>query len=563
MTFVFLLILIALQLLLLLYFGAQKKGMHFDEFFSYFNTNNSAGREAYDRSRVTSEQIFQDFYVKPGEQFNYPYVVKLQGYDVHPPVYYLFLHTLCSLMPGVYSIWQGVALNIFFALLTTIFWYLIAKELTENEAAAFLLTLILIVNPGVVSNVMFVRMYCLLTLWFSIVSYLHLRMEKEGIRPVYIVLNALLAYVGFLTHYFYLVFLFFIELPFAAGYLIGLKRRNGTKANEESEEKKAGEPKSGFRKEFGKLLIYYGALLAAGILAVVSFPQCLGHVHSGYRGKEVQSYLFNLSDFGYRMKFFGDLLNRYVFGGAGVLFAVFLAVMLVTAYVLMRKEKRQIPDRIFRFLKTIAIPSAGYYLLSVKASLVGDEAMMRYQLPVYGMILFGGYFLLFSSFEELHFTPRFLSSSKIPAGKGTTSEKWARVGPILAFLCLVSSSIAGISGEKVYYLYPEQAMMKETAAKYADLPCVYIYNSEDSKYLLWNDSEQLWLYDSVYFVCSENREPLTDETIRSADELIVYVSTLNEEDFGVYADLIERSNPSLRQYEKLYDAMYAEVYRFY
>ncbi len=101
----------------MLYFGSLKKGMHFDECFSYFNTNNSVGRQAYDRDFVTREDILKDFYVKPGEEFNYSYVVKLQSYDVHPPVFYILLHTVCSFMPGIFSMWQGLGLNILYTVI--------------------------------------------------------------------------------------------------------------------------------------------------------------------------------------------------------------------------------------------------------------------------------------------------------------------------------------------------------------------------------------------------------------------------------------------------------------
>ena len=48
---------------------------------------------------------------------NYKYVYDLQSYDVHPPVYYFMLHTVCSVMPGVFSMWQGIGLNILFSLI--------------------------------------------------------------------------------------------------------------------------------------------------------------------------------------------------------------------------------------------------------------------------------------------------------------------------------------------------------------------------------------------------------------------------------------------------------------
>ena len=69
-------------------------------------------------------------------------------------------------------------------------------------------------------------------------------------------------------------------------------------------------------------------------------------------------------------------------------------------------------------------------------------------------------------------------------------------------------------------------MMKKIAQEYAGDTCLYIYNNEENKYLLWNDSEQLWLYDAVYFASSENRDPIDDPKIKNADELASFANIL-------------------------------------
>ena len=61
-------ILLILQLAVLLYFGSQKQGMHFDEYYSYFTTNNSDGRAVNDRQWLNSQDMKKDFYVQDGEQ---------------------------------------------------------------------------------------------------------------------------------------------------------------------------------------------------------------------------------------------------------------------------------------------------------------------------------------------------------------------------------------------------------------------------------------------------------------------------------------------------------------
>lgn len=320
----------------LCYFGCEKKGMHFDELFSYFNTNNSVGRQVYDRTYLEREDITKDFYVEDGEEFNYSYVVTLQGYDVHPPVYYLILHTICSFTKGVFSYWQGLFANILFLSVAIVFIFLSLYEITGNSVVSFVISMFVGINTGNISNGMFIRMYALLTMWIAINIYLHIRMSKaEDLSKLswkYIILNGALAYVGFLTHYFYLVFLFLIEASFWIPKLFKIK-------------------------QYYKTIIKYAlSILIFGLLGVLSFPQCLGHVNSGYRGVEVKSNMFDLSDFGDRISFFGGLLDKFVFGKCLYLYLLLALLLLITSYCLSKKNKAKF-ENLSVFVQTILIPT--------------------------------------------------------------------------------------------------------------------------------------------------------------------------------------------------------------
>ena len=517
-------IILIVQTAVLCCFGSYKKGMHFDECFSYFNTNNSVGRGAYDRSYVTSEDIMKDFYVLPGEGFNYPYVVKLQSYDVHPPVFYLLLHTLCSFIPGVFSMWQGLALNIVYALISSVIIYFIAYEFTHKETVSFVIALSCAINPGTVCNVMYIRMYCLMSLWIVLCIYLHQKMDKyeelNNMPIKYCILSGVLAFLGFLTHYFYLVFLFFIEASFIIPRLFA------------------------FKKNIKGIIKYGLSVLLAGILGVLAYPSCLGHVHSGYRGQEVQSYLFDASDIFDRLSFFGGLANRFIFSGFMYIFVLISVLLLVAAYY-KKKRGTQTDERVGEFVKFIFIPTVGYFLVSAKCSLLGDEAMMRYQLPIYALIV--------------------LSLALIIYGCATFVFKDSKGKVIL--LCIigvvfVALNVVGLVKKNVFYLYPEQEKMNEIAQSVSDCDCVYIYNSETSKYLLWNDFKQLSYFDRVFFVNSEDMTPITEKEISESEKLVVFISTLGEKDFDEYKSFILESNENVSSGTKLYDAMYAKVYCF-
>ena len=517
-------IILAVQIIVLIYFGSLKKGMHFDECFSYFNTNNSMGREAYDRTFVSSEDIMKDFYVLDGERFNYKYVITLQSYDVHPPVFYLALHTVCSIWAGTFSMWQGLLLNILYSVILSVFAYLILKKLDIDKDATLLIMLILATNPGIVSDAMYIRMYCMMAMWMMMSIYIHICMDKYGslkdIPVKYIVFNAVLAYLGFLTHYYYLLFLIFIEAGFFLPRCFKSKR------------------------EFLGTLKILLPVLGAGIFGVITYPACLGHVNSGYRGQEVKSYLFNLKDMKDRLSFFGGLLDRFVFGYMGALFCLITVLLILWCVYKSRKneDNYKLPKI---WYECLLIPFAGYFLISAKGSLLGDETMMRYQMSVYPVAIILTTLLLYYLI------------------KYALRGKAQKIALYIVFIAFIGIDLFGLWKKNVFYLYENNEMMNSIASEHKDDVCIYIYNDENNKYLLWNDFAQLAKYDEVYFVDINNKDVITEEKIVNAENLVVYISVLGESDvFSEYTDLIYSSNKNVHEYEKLYDAMYAKAYYF-
>lgn len=533
---ILIILLLIIEIAVLIFFGFQKKGMHFDEFFSYFNTNNSYGREAYDRSWVSSENIKKDFYVLPGERFNYARVIELQSYDVHPPVYYLFLHTVCSFMCGVYSMWQGIGLNIFFTLISTVFLFLIINRFTQNDIISALFVLMIILCPGVISNVMFIRMYALMTMFMILQVYIHILMEGHksfnDIPIRLMIISGVITYLGFLTHYFYLVFLFFLEAAFILPHFKGI------------------------RNEIKSIVKYCMIIALSGVLGVISYPACLGQVNSGYRGVEVKGYMTDLSDIGMRLRFFGGLIDRFVFNGITYYILLFISLLAVTAYFI--RSRKRVSDKIDDngagsndaglLIRCLLIPVLGYFIISAKGSLIGDEAMMRYQLPIYPFILAVTFVIIYMLLVYL-----------IQNNGRTVLVIMLVLGGVFLL-----TDILALNSGNVYYRYPENEQRIAICAADHDKTCMYIYNSENNKYFLWSDSDQLWQFDEVYFADINNTDAINDARINDSDEMIVFISKLDErDDFSEYEELIKRSDPKVASYKKLYDTAYATVYEFY
>ena len=116
--------LLLVQLIAIFYFGSKKAGFHYDEYYSYYSSNVSIGLVPTDREWKPGSEIADEFRVLPGQRFQYGTVTRMQTYDVHPPFYYLLLHTVCSLFPGRFSKWSGIGLNIVLFVLS---WSVLAK----------------------------------------------------------------------------------------------------------------------------------------------------------------------------------------------------------------------------------------------------------------------------------------------------------------------------------------------------------------------------------------------------------------------------------------------------
>lgn len=77
---------------------------------------------------VSGEDYLYYVAVSPENTFNYASVYYNQRGDVHPPLFYILLHTVCSVFQGSFSKWFGLGINILFMLLTMRMLYMLCKE---------------------------------------------------------------------------------------------------------------------------------------------------------------------------------------------------------------------------------------------------------------------------------------------------------------------------------------------------------------------------------------------------------------------------------------------------
>ena len=564
-------ILLVLQVIAALCFCMKKTGFHYDEYYSYYSSNVTMGLVPTDREWKPGSEIYNEFAVLPGEQFDFGTVVRMQTYDVHPPFYYLLLHGVCSLTPGIFSKWSGLGLNLFFfigswMLLALLAWRMAGagREEGEQEEAAdrrfrqlAVLGIILLFgfNPAVYSGIMLVRMYMLLGFWVLAATWLHVRSLQERKRGWrFFVPLAAVVYLGFLTHYYFAVYLFFLAAAMEF-YLLFEKAEHKT-----------------WGQKWKDCILYAAVVIGSLVAAVLSYPACLGHIFRGYRGTEAMGAFFDPGNTWGRLNFFVGLLNEYAFGGLLFVLILVLAVLAITTWALQRLKRSalqsesgirgQKPSEIskpsadaakeqaigfwerYRILWIPAAASLGYFAVVTKTALLTAEEANRYQIPIYGMLLLLAVIL-------------FLMLVRKAGGKKCFARKGI-CGAVLAFLIfLTCGQIYGLLDGKVLFLYEEDAENIAFARQNADEPIIYFYNPA-LMWMIWDDSLELMQYDRIYFVNLADTSALEAEWLAQEDRVLVYAARTDTSAAALETAAAGMGRPV--EMKKIRELLYCDLY---
>ena len=504
------------------YFCTQKQGFHEDEYYTYYSTARTAGFYVEDGQWMDREIYRSEFVVLPEERFQYGLVKQVQSWDVHPPMYYWVFHTVDSLVPDVFSKWIGLSVNLFFhginIVLLTYLSYLVSGR---DVRLAFLATLVYGLSPAAMSGVVFIRMYEMLTTFVLLCALLHIQTVRRGEKRLSVMRSlvpmAVVTYVGFLTQYYYFIFLFFLAVSFCVWLL--WRDRN-----------------------LWNCLRYGFSQGIAFVLAYLTYPSFPAQMFRGQRGAQATENFFDLSNTLGRVWFFLDLMNRYVFG---YMFFLLLLIIVLLAVVLRRcsngivgkeknvcgepgfvveqqdeiEESQHASGRLEVGFYMLLFTVTGYFLAVSKTALLLGETSNRYQLPIYGIVVL----LIFLTVKTLW--ERIIGVSAMNGGtilafairhRGVT-EKAAAV------FCIVILVLAHWR-EDVVFLYPEDreqtAYAKQRAAE--NTPAVYLYQPGE-EWCIWDVTNELLEYPEIYFVAVDHAEALVDDKIRNADSLVVYL----------------------------------------
>lgn len=521
---VFFIIILLVAINCVLYFGNKKSGFHEDEYYSYYSTNYVQGWVMPDGEWTPKNRYFQEFVVLEGQEFQYGLVKTVQSWDVHPPMYYWILHTVCSFFPGVFSKWLGLSVNMIAYIIALVFFYLIARRLIgENKQSHIVLiaTACYALSPAMISSVMFIRMYTVLSCLILISVYLHIKawQEKKMTHPFFLLLMAMFVYLGFMTQYYFMIYQFFLTFAICMVLLVETKS---------------------LKKPF----VYGISAVIPLIFAYFTYPACLGQMFKGQRGAQATSSFFDISNTWERLKVFADLTNDYLFQGTLPFFA--LMIVLTWCYLVWeqskKSEKNTLVSEEFILTGIMLFTVVGYLLAVSKTALLLGDSSVRYILPIFGLLFIVIIRICLNIQERIE-------------GKKYIS----RFVLVMLAIILLGNGYS-IMRSDVLFLFPEGSQKVEYAKEHVDIPVIYIYSSANS-WCIWESSNELFEYPEVFFVSDSTETPIEDIKVQEGKELLVYIHTLG--DTSKQLERVLESNRYVTEYEVINENKFCNLYHFY
>ena len=468
------------QIAVMIYYGNAKQGFHMDEILSFQISNLFEEKEGYhighrsdlyDRWHET--EYFADAVMMQEENaFDFSGVCQNLKFDNHPVFFNVALSAACSLFPGVFSKWLGIVPNILYFLLTQIVLYAIGRRLGKSAVFGLLLVAAYGFSAAAISNVVFIRMYAMVMLWSVMQIYCHLQIYEDFTRKKWYVLAGFLTFLGLNTHYYFLIFQFFVS---ACCFSWMLARRSWKNA-----------------------AAYAASIFAWMGVFLLLWPVAVVHITGGERGTEAFANL--MSSHNYLNEFLANL-NGLLANGRSRRGVKIFALLTLAAFV--RKGKDIIHADTNRMtLLTMGVTVCGYVLMVSKIAPFGE---IRYMLPVLPLLVTS---VLWGFW---HVMLKLLGNSKVVS------------------LCL-AIMIAAITfnchcGKCVWYLFMEWPYEMDTVQAYRELDAVVLADTS------WKTAGSMVLHLSehprTYVTNSAGVTGLAEATEDCRDGFFLYVEKDN------------------------------------
>lgn len=379
-----------------------------------------------------SGQAYRDYLaVSESNTFNYASVYYNQRGDVHPPLFYLLLHTVCSVFQGSFSKWYALGINFVFLLGALALLYRTAERHFGGKPVALAAAAVYGLTAGILTTAMYLRMYGILTFMTLLFFYMHLEAAEQDFRIAGKLRVKLMAaaILGFLTHYYFVVYAIVTAAVFCVWMCVGKRWRD--------------------------LLRYLLSMGGAAILGLAVWPFALRHVFSGYRGTEALGILRRREFYLIKVRLILQQIGQQILGGGWILILLAAAVLLALAFV--RRREKGFAGKAMLLL----VPGAAYIILVSQIVPLFVERYFMCMFPLCCLLVVYGVWSLCGAILDL----RSLGNTKISGYR-----RQIRIAVLAASAFLLTAAGNGITHWPGYLYIGGQ----ETASVPEEADCVYV-----------------------------------------------------------------------------------------
>ena len=367
-----------------------------------------------------NEQALRYLTIQNEDTFNYFSVYFNQLQDVHPPLFYFFVHFFSCFTPNHFTKYTIFFLNLFFFIGTLIVLYKTIL-LFSNKKWANLATIFYGLSMGAISTVMFQRMYMMLTFFTLLYLYYALKyIKKKAFTKKDFFLWGTSITLGFLTQYYFAIFAVITFFVLACLFIK--------------------------EKDYSSLKKVFLTHLLAALIGILLFPSSIEDIFFSYRGIGGGQDRTK-STFEMLLYFLNSFLTSF---SLPLILFIILSILGITYIIWKRKKIQNIfKEKTFWLL---SIPILFVLLIVSKMSpFLGENYTSRYVMFLLPILVLLTIYLL-THFKEKRIFP---------------------LSIILIFLI----NINGLVFHTPTYLYKENKEALNLAEEYQEDSLIYIYDN--------------------------------------------------------------------------------------
>jgi hypothetical protein len=531
---IYLIVVILLQLIIIVFTGHLKQGFHVDEIFSFVFAN-SYENPKFDQGMYNTwfqPEYFSDMVkVSASHRFSFKTTYQNQTRDVHPPLYYFLLHTVCSIFPENFSIWFGLIINIALFVICNLFVYLIGVKLFNNFSLALIPVIVWGFSAGALSTVIFIRMYMLLTSLVVITFYLHILLFTNDTSRAFPIPIFLFTFMGIMTHYYYIVYIFYLAVTYCV-YLI-------------------------IQENWHQLVKYVSALSLAIIAGILFYPSMLEHIFMSYRGQEAFNAISIFSNYSQAIHSFYGLISAQQFSGVLSLIILVLLMLyflkVVRRLIMTKNNELSLNEALLCRRKRGELSLKKYfennyliitllmttYLMFATLAIISPYQSTRYLYVIYPFVSILAIFFTIKSLELF------------------TNNKRNIISIVLLLFMILN--VLSLNNGNIDFLYPGYNDVLSIADTYSDFTCVFI---TDRLWTLRSNVLELAKFQETIFITAGAPLlfPIIENFDRSGKGIILYIDNIQNQEkileFAIqYYDL--------ENYKVLYKLDFNSIYFIY